>query len=299
MRRRTVGALGATAAVLVGLLWAVPWAPQPPWPVRQTQTAVARTETAVATRNAPTRPLTPTATWTPTRTPTASRTVTPSITPTGTATLTPTGVPPASVTPTMVPATVGTLSPGPGGVAETPVPATATWWTGQTYPTYTGPTLTPPALSADIGQDSLDAEEWRYIENLNQYRASLGLAPVVPDRSLTAAAQWMANDMALYGYLSHHDRFGRDSGSRMNDFGSSPMTWRCEMALGGSETGAGTFTVFHLSDSHDPCQRDGKYTIVGVGRSWGVLDNWRWTITLGSDPGSGWPTATPGLTPWP
>jgi uncharacterized protein YkwD len=67
---------------------------------------------------------------------------------------------------------------------------------------------------------------------LNAYRASVGLAPVVADAELTAAAMAHAQDMALYGYFSHTGRDGSTSGTRAGRAGCSFRAAAENIAMG-------------------------------------------------------------------
>jgi uncharacterized protein YkwD len=97
-----------------------------------------------------------------------------------------------------------------------------------------------------------------------------------------AAATWMAEDMAKRDYLSHTDSTGRDPGRRMIEFGYTPYAWMCEIALGGSETGASAFNVWRNSPGHYSCMVDAKYVSVGIGRAYSTAAGWRWTVNFGS-----------------
>ena len=48
------------------------------------------------------------------------------------------------------------------------------------------------------------------------------------------------------------------------------------------ETGQSAFDVFRASGSHNSCMIDAKYVSVGIGRAWGPIDGWRWTVNFGS-----------------
>ncbi|MCC6627483.1 MAG: hypothetical protein IT340_08795 [Chloroflexi bacterium] len=160
---------------------------------------------------------------------------------------------------------------------NTPVPPTAT----AVPPTNTPkpPTATPVPPVAGVG---LDVEEANFLRLLNDYRRGRGLGTVAVEPHLQAAASWMAADSADRGVLSHRDSLGRDPGRRMVDHGYSPYAWMCEVALGGSETGQSALTVWQLSPPHNGCLIDAKYVSVGIGRAWGPIDGWRWTVNFGS-----------------
>jgi uncharacterized protein YkwD len=154
-------------------------------------------------------------------------------------------------------------------------------------PTPFGPTSTRPAsLPPDIGAVGLDAEEQAFLKAINDQRTALGLRALVPHPELMASAQWHANDEATYGYLSHWDSLGRDSGTRMRAYGASPYAWMCNISLGGSEGGWEAWNVFYHSPGHNGCMIDPKYSHIGIGRSWASFqpgDGWRWSIDLSQD----------------
>ncbi|MCC6627484.1 MAG: CAP domain-containing protein [Chloroflexi bacterium] len=195
----------------------------------------------------------------------------PASTPTNAPTNTPTNTPTA--TPTHTP----TTAPSTPTIAATQ-PPTATPTTTPTRTPTASPTRTPTVAPVS----SLDTEEADFLSRLNSYRLSRGLRPVTVDPDLQAAASWMAADSATRGVLTHVDSLGRGSGARMVAFGYSPYAWMCEIALGGSETGESALTVFQLSPPHNGCLIDAKYVSVGIGRAWGPIDGWRWTVDFGS-----------------
>jgi uncharacterized protein YkwD len=82
--------------------------------------------------------------------------------------------------------------------------------------------LLPVALSAQNSASS-SSSNTGFAAAINDYRASSGLGPVVPDAELTAAALAYAQDMAAHGYFSHTGRDGSNSGHGANRAGCS---WR-------------------------------------------------------------------------
>lgn len=271
-------------AVMIGAL--ATWvAPLPWWGVggRATQTAVVRATSLAGTATARAGAITPTRTPTAARTPTARPTVTPSVTPTGTAT------PTDTTTPTGTAPVLGTPELTPVGVVDTPVPVSS-------YAPR--PWLTPdPAMDPTTGQPGLDREEAEFLRLLNDWRAANGAGPVALHPELMASAQYHATDEARVGYLSHTDSTGRGSGQRMIDYGASPWAWMCNITLGRWEGEAlAAFTTFQLSPGHNGCMVDGKYIHLGIGRAWGPIDGYRYSIDFSSNSDLYQPTPTPA--PW-
>jgi uncharacterized protein YkwD len=237
-----------------------PWPTSVPWfgpGGRATQTAVAKTATAAALVQ--------------TATPTHAMTATPTLTPQPTATPHPT-------------VTATAMTPPPGSETPPAVPTATRAVTASVTATAT-PNPPFPPVSYTVGDLALDAEESDYLRRLNEYRASLGLAPLAIHPELQASATWMAASAAAGNWLSHHDQYGRDPGRRMVDFGASPYSWMCEVGFGWGDpvSGETAFNVWHLSPGHDGCQSDPKYIHVGTSREFNpTTREWRWYTSFSS-----------------
>jgi len=66
---------------------------------------------------------------------------------------------------------------------------------------------------------ALDAEEARFLQLINNYRAQYGLGPLTVSANLNRAAAWMALDMGQKNYFSHTDSLGRSPSARAQDCG--------------------------------------------------------------------------------
>ena len=122
----------------------------------------------------------------------------------------------------------------------------------------------PAALSA---HDSLSSgsSNTAFASALNDYRASRGLGPVVPDVELTAAAQAYAQDMASEGHFSHWGRDGSNAGTRARAAG---CTWRfaAENIAWGQTSESQVLQGWADSASHRRNMLGASYTRYGLGR---------------------------------
>src|SRR2546421_8360722 len=98
----------------------------------------------------------------------------------------------------------------------------------------------PAAAATHVqrGQESATAQS-DLIALVNAYRASNGLQSVSANGALTAAAAWMAGDMAAKNYIGHVSSDGRSPTQRMTPFGY-PAT----SMYTGEDLGAGNATAY-------------------------------------------------------
>jgi uncharacterized protein YkwD len=141
----------------------------------------------------------------------------------------------------------------------------------------------PPPTPEPTPDGSLEPEEAAFLALINQYRQSRGLAPLAINPNLTAAAEWMSQDMAAKGYFSHTDSLGRDPFQRMAAFGYTANTWKGENIAAGYQTAAQVMAGWQSSAGHNANMLNGNVTVIGIGRAYkaGSPYGHYWTTTFG------------------
>lgn len=137
-------------------------------------------------------------------------------------------------------------------------------------------------VAAQGGGYSPDDQELAFVDLLNQYRGSLGLAPVTLNSALGAAAEYHSYDMATNNYFSHYSLDGIDPVTNINNFGyyGSPSS---ENILGGMETAQEVLAGWQGSPDHNATMTNPQFTEVGVGRYYEPNSQygWYWTAEYG------------------
>jgi uncharacterized protein YkwD len=144
-------------------------------------------------------------------------------------------------------------------------------------------------VSAQSGY-SPDAEELAFVELLNAYRGSHGLAPVALNAELGAAADYHSIDMASNNYFDHYLFDGTDPGTNIQNFGYFGYPWGENIAAG-MATAQEVLIAWQNSPEHNATMTNPNFTQVGVGRHYGegTYYGWYWTATYGggvSSPGA-------------
>jgi hypothetical protein len=114
---------------------------------------------------------------------------------------------------------------------------------------------------------------------INQYRASRGLVQLGISPTLTAAAQWMATDMATKNYFPccHVSLDGRTPTQRMADFGyPAYSTVRGETIAVGYATAAQVLNVWRNSPPHNGEMLDPRYRALGIGLGYNPSSTFKW-----------------------
>ena len=132
---------------------------------------------------------------------------------------------------------------------------------------------------------TLDDQETAFVGLINAWRAQNGVAPLQVSVTLTAASQWMAQDMANGNYLDHTDSLGRDPGTRMFAFGypNDVSDWGENVAAGNGDAQS-TFSQWQNSPPHNANMLDPSYLAMGIGRAYnaGSTYGWYWCNDFGS-----------------
>jgi uncharacterized protein YkwD len=164
-------------------------------------------------------------------------------------------------------------------------------------------TLPAATGGGSSAEETLDPEEQKFVQMINQYRQQNGVAPLSIDTSLQQAAEWMSRDMGENNYFSHTDSLGRDPFVRMCDFGYCYNTWKGENLAAGASSAESVFNLWKDSPGHNSNMLNGNYRVMGIARVHTPDSNfgWYWTNDFGgyvasSSPPPSEPTPTPSPT---
>ena len=136
----------------------------------------------------------------------------------------------------------------------------ATVGAGCTVPTTTEDSAATTAESLR----RLQGEEALFLKAINDYRASLGVAPLVTTQLLNQVAYDHSLDMATNNYFDHNDLSGQSPFVRMNNAGYKGGAM-AENIAAGNATAAATFTQWKNSPGHDANMRSASYKAIGIG----------------------------------
>ena len=167
----------------------------------------------------------------------------------------------------------------PGAPSPALEPAAAEPVTASSAPEPAAPEPVPPSPTPvpDISQ---------LVTLINGYRAENGLGPLATSPALTQAAQWMSEDMAGNGYLSHTDSLGRGNLGRLAAFGydcTAYNTWCGESLAAGTATAWETLDAWRNSPAHNALLLKADFVALGVGGAYneGSTYRWYWVLELG------------------
>lgn len=150
-----------------------------------------------------------------------------------------------------------------------------------TTPTTTNPQNPTVPPTVNPVSPSLDQEEKNFIRIINEYRTGLGRGVLRASVKLTKAAEWMSNDMATSGILSHTDSLGRAPNTRIGSFGYSASQIGENVAKNGP-TGQNVFDAWY-SSTQGHKEEMGKASSIAIGIARAQRDNfWFWTADFGS-----------------
>jgi uncharacterized protein YkwD len=103
---------------------------------------------------------------------------------------------------------------------------------------------------------------------VNQHRASLGLAGLTSDATLSDSAAWKASHMATYGYFAHDDPappVARDPFTRMTDCGYAAGGTLGENIAFGQSSPSDVMTAWINSPDHRQNLENPSFRSIGVG----------------------------------
>src|SRR5881296_352877 len=119
---------------------------------------------------------------------------------------------------------------------------------------------------------------------VNAYRANNGLQQVSANGALTAAATWMAGDMAAKNYIGHVSSDGRSPVQRMSAFGYPATSMYTGEDLGaGYATAGAELAGWQASAAHNAVLLNPNYNAVGIGLVYnaGSTYKWYWAADFG------------------
>jgi uncharacterized protein YkwD len=137
---------------------------------------------------------------------------------------------------------------------------------------------TPAAAASRIerGRASAGAQS-DLVALVNAYRAANGLQAVSLNGALTAAAAWMAGDMAAKNYIGHVSSDGRSATQRMSAFGYPAGSMFTGENLGaGYGTAGDVLAGWQASAGHNAVLLNPYYNAIGVGLIYNPSSTYRW-----------------------
>jgi uncharacterized protein YkwD len=148
-----------------------------------------------------------------------------------------------------------------------------------------------PAAAAGALERSIQtaSAQTDLIALINSYRASNGLQAVSSNGALTAAAAWMAADMAAKNYIGHFSSDGRSPTQRMSAFGYPATSMYTGENLGAGYGSAGAvFAGWQASAAHNAVLLNPNYNAVGIGLIYnaGTTYKWFWAADFGGSGGT-------------
>jgi len=112
---------------------------------------------------------------------------------------------------------------------------------------------------------------------VNAYRANAGLQAVSANGALTAAAGWMAGDMASRNYIGHVSSDGRSPTQRMSAFGYPAASMYTGEDLGaGFGTASAVLAGWQASGAHNAVLLNPNYNAVGIGLVYEPNSTYKW-----------------------
>jgi uncharacterized protein YkwD len=124
---------------------------------------------------------------------------------------------------------------------------------------------------------------------VNAYRGSNDLQAVSGNGALTAAAGWMAGDMAAKNYIAHVSSDGRSPTQRMSSFGyPAPSMYTGEDLGAGYATAATVLAGWQASPAHNAVLLNPNYNAIGIGLVYnsGSTYKWYWAADFGGPGGT-------------
>src|SRR5439155_11047136 len=112
---------------------------------------------------------------------------------------------------------------------------------------------------------------------VNAYRANNELQAVSQNGALTAAAAWMAGDMAAKNYIGHVSSDGRSPTQRMSAFGYPAASMYTGEDLGaGYATAGAVLAGWQASAAHNAVLLNPNYNSIGIGLVYEPNSTYKW-----------------------
>src|SRR6266550_1146202 len=132
------------------------------------------------------------------------------------------------------------------------------------------------ATRIDRGALSLSTQS-DLIALVNAYRVNNGLQVVYASGALTAAAAWMAGDMAAKNYIAHVSTDGRSPTQRMSAFGYPATSMYTGEDLGaGYATAGAVLAGWQASAAHNAVLLNPNYNSIGIGLVYEPNSTYKW-----------------------
>lgn len=128
----------------------------------------------------------------------------------------------------------------------------------------------------------LDTEEAAFVTLINNYRASMGVGPLVATRLLNQVAYDHSLDMGTRRFFDHTNPDGLSPFDRMARAGYSGG--RAENIAAGNGDARSTFEQWRTSAGHNRNMLDASFRAMGIGRAYVASSTYRyyWTNVFGS-----------------
>jgi len=180
------------------------------------------------------------------------------------------------------------LSPTPRPAATQPVAPSPTLAPAAPQPAVPSPPLEPAAPEPVPPSPTPVPDIGELVTLINGYRSENGLQTLVISPALTQAAQWMSEDMAGNGYLSHTDSLGRGNLGRLAAFGydcTAYNTWCGESLAAGTATAWETLDAWRKSPAHNDLLLNADFAALGIGCAYNgdSTYGWYWALELGGE----------------
>ena len=120
----------------------------------------------------------------------------------------------------------------------------------------------PPAAKAQTQEEEYARQ---VVELTNRERARYNLAPLTLQKNLSAAAHWMARDLADHHYFAHEDHQGRNIDRRFAAFGYTDWHTIGENIAGGQRTPEAVVAGWMHSPGHRKNILTPSFREIGVG----------------------------------
>lgn len=131
---------------------------------------------------------------------------------------------------------------------------------------------------------SLDTEEEKLFNLINEYRQNNGLSPLVLSSNLTIAAKLHSQDMANNNYFSHYSLDGRSPRDRARDAGYFYLPIGENIAAGYTKA-IDVFNAWKSSYEHNKNMLNKDFKAIGIGRAYNSSSfyKWYWTVDFGGN----------------
>ena len=150
------------------------------------------------------------------------------------------------------------------------------------FPLLTGTAQALTNCTVSAADQAIDSEEYRFVQLLNDYRASFGLNRLVLHPDTSRASAWFARDMATDNYFpaNHVDDLGRDIRTRLIQCDAVFSAWGENIAFNYA-TAREVFDAWRASSIHNDIMKMSGVNTVGIARALRPGTNtWYWAMDV-------------------